>query len=81
MTQDAVVHTKFKFPNFRLGYEEVLKRARAEMARTGCCGLIWVPEVASHYWCNVAYFLEKQGLPFCLINQLGRSRFYISFAF
>lgn len=74
MTQDAVVHTKFKFANSRPGYEEALERARAEMARTGCPGLIFALEAASHYWRNLAYFLEEQGLPFYLINQFSLKR-------
>jgi transposase len=74
MTQDAVVHTKFKFTNSWPGYEEALQRARAEMARTGCPGVIWALEAASHYWRNLAYFLEEQGFSFYLINQFTLKR-------
>jgi len=69
MTQDAVVHSKLKFGNSRQGYEEALERNRADMVRTGCRGVIFAIEVASHYWRNLAYFLEERGVPFRLINQ------------
>ena len=44
MTQDAVVHIKFKFANSRQGCDEALERVRAEMAKTGCRGVIFAIE-------------------------------------
>lgn len=74
MTQDALVHSKFKFANSKRGYEEALERARAEMARTGCRGVIFAIETASHFWRNLAYFLEERGVPFRLINPFTLKR-------
>jgi transposase len=74
MTQDAVVHSKLKFANSRQGYEEALERVRAEMVETGCRGVIFAIETASHYWRNLAYFLEERGIPFRLINQFTLKR-------
>ena len=59
MTQDAVAHTKFKFANSRQGYEQALERVRAEMAKTGCRGVIFAIETGGHYWRNLAYFLRR----------------------
>ena len=74
MTQDAVVHRKFKVINSRRGYEELLERAQAQMAATGCQGVIFAIETASHYWRNLAYFLEERGIPFRLINPFTLKR-------
>jgi len=70
MTQDTIVQTKFKFNNSRSGFEEVLQRARAEMLKTGSKGVIFAIETASHYWRNLAYFLDSHGIPFRLANPL-----------
>ncbi len=35
MTQDTIIHTKFKFANSRQGYEQVMMSARDQMAKTG----------------------------------------------
>ena len=74
MTQDAVVHCKFKVVNSRRGYEELLERSRAQMTATGCRGVMYAIEAASHFWRNLAYFLEKQGVPFRLINPFTLKR-------
>jgi len=68
MTQDAVVHTKFKFANSRQGYNDALDRVRAEMVKTGCRGVAFAIETGGHYWRNFAYFLEDRGVPFRLIT-------------
>lgn len=74
MTQDAVAHLKFKAANSRRGYEELLERSRAEMAATGCRGVIFAIESASHFWRNLAYFLDERGVPFRLINPFTLKR-------
>jgi transposase len=74
MTQDAIVQTKFKFTNSRSGFEEVLERARAEMFGTDSKGVIFAIETASHYWRNLAYFLDEHGIPFRLINPFTLKR-------
>lgn len=74
MTQDAVVHTKFKVNNSREGYEGLLKRARAQIVATRCRGVIFAIETGGHYWRNLAYFLDDQGIPFRLINPFSLKR-------
>ncbi len=74
MTQDAIVHTKFKITNSRQGYEELLERTRAQMVGTSSRGVIFAIEIASHYWRNLAYLLEERGIPFRLINPFTLKR-------
>lgn len=74
MTQDAIVHTKLRVNNSRQGYEELLERAKDQMAAIGARGVIFAIEVASHYWRNLAYFLEEHGIPFRLINAFTLKR-------
>ncbi len=74
MTQDFMVQSKLKFANSRPGFEEALERARLEMIRTGCRGVMVAIETASHYWRNFAYFLDERGIPFRLINQFSLKR-------
>ena len=74
MTQDAIVQKKFKFSNSRDGFEEVLQRARADMLQTGSRGVIFAIETASHYWRNLAYFLDDHGVPFRLVNPFTLKR-------
>lgn len=69
MTQDFTTHSKFKFNNSRQGFEVALEKARAEMMRTGSGGVIFAIETGGHYWRNLAYFLDKRGIPFHFINQ------------
>jgi transposase len=74
MTQDAVVHCKFKVVNSRRGYEELVERSRAQMLATGSRGIIFAIETASHFWRNLAYYLEEHGIPFRLINPFTLKR-------
>lgn len=76
MSQDAVVKRKFKFSNSREGFEEVLQQAMVEVSKAGSRGVIFAIEAGSHYWRNLAYFLDRRGIPFRLINPftLKRSR-------
>lgn len=73
ITEDLMVRTKFKFVNSRVGFEEALDKARAEMVKTGCRGVIFAIETGGHFWRNFAYFLEEVSVPFRLI--ISRSPF------
>ena len=69
MTQDFTTHRKSKFNNSKEGFEMVLERARGEMVKTSCTGVIFAIETGGHYWRNIAYFLDERGIPLRLINQ------------
>jgi len=74
MTEDFLVQGKFKFDNTRNGFEEALERARADMEKAGCHGVIFAIEAASHLWRNFAYFLDEKGIFFRLINPFSLKR-------
>jgi len=74
ITQDFTTQAKFKFDNTREGLEFLLRRARMEMMKSGCRGVMFAIETGGHYWRNVAYFLDEQGIPFRFINQFTLKR-------
>jgi transposase len=74
ITQDFTVQAKFKFDNTREGLEAMLDRAKVEMAKSGCRGVMFAIETGGHYWRNVAYFLDEKGIPFRFINQYTLKR-------
>ena len=74
ITQDFTTRDKFKFDNTREGLETLLRRARTEMVKSGCRGVMFAIETGGHYWRNVAYFLDGQGIPFRFINQFTLKR-------
>jgi transposase len=74
ITQDFTTHAKFKFDNTREGLEMMSGRAKLEMIKSGCLGVIFAIETGGHYWRNVAYFLDEHGLPFRFINQFTLKR-------
>ncbi len=74
ITQDFTIHCKFKFDNTREGLEVMLDRAREEMVKCGCRGVMFAIETGGHYWRNIAYFLDERGLPFRFINQYTLKR-------
>jgi transposase len=74
ITQDFTTRDKFKFDNTREGLETMLRRARMEMVKSGCRGVMFAIETGGHYWRNVAYFLDEQGIPFRFINQFTLKR-------
>jgi len=74
MTQDFTTHNKLKFDNSRAGFEMVLERARTEMLKTDCRGVIFAIETGAHHWRNLAYFLDEKGIPLRLINQYTLKR-------
>jgi len=74
ITQDFTTRDKFKFDNTREGLETMLRRAKTEMVKSGCRGVMFAIETGGHYWRNVAYFLDEQGIPFRFINQFTLKR-------
>ena len=62
ITQDFATKAKFKFDNTREGLETMLARAGMEMVNSGCRGVIFAIETGGHYWRNVAYFRDEQGI-------------------
>ena len=74
ITQDFTTRDKFKFDNTREGLETMLRRARMEMVKAGCRGVMFAIETGGHYWRNVAYYLDEQGIPFRFINQYTLKR-------
>ena len=74
MTQDFTTHAKFKFSNTMEGLEMMLQRAKAEMVKTSCRGVIFAIETGGHYWRNLAYVLDERGIPFHFINQFTLKR-------
>ena len=74
VTQDFTIRDKFKFDNTREGLETMLCRTRSEMVKTNCRGIMFAIETGGHYWRNIAYFLDNQGIPFRFINQYTLKR-------
>jgi len=74
ITQDFTTRDKFKFDNTREGLETMLRRARTEMVKLDCRGIMFAIETGGHYWRNIAYFLDEQGIPFRFINQFTLKR-------
>jgi len=74
ITQDFTTQAKFKFDNTREGLEMMLDRARGEMLKSGCRGVMFAIETGGHYWRNIAYYLDERGIPFRFINQYTLKR-------
>jgi len=74
MTQDTIIHTKFKIANSRQGYEQVMRSTSDQIVKTGSTGVVFAIETGGHYWRNLAYFLDEQGIPFRLINPFTLKR-------
>jgi transposase len=74
ITQDFATRAKFKVDNTREGLETMLCRARTEMVKSDCRGVMFAIETGGHYWRNVAYFLDERGIPFRFINQFTLKR-------
>jgi transposase len=74
ITQDFNTQAKFKFDNTREGLETMLARARVEMVKSNCRGVIFAIETGGHYWRNIAYYLDEWGIPFRFINQFTLKR-------
>jgi len=74
IAQDFTTRDKFKFDNTREGLETMLRRARTEMVKSDCRGVMFAIETGGHYWRNLAYALDEQGIPFRFINQFTLKR-------
>ena len=74
ITQDFTTQAKFKFDNTREGLEMMLNRARLEMLKSSCRGVMFAIETGGHYWRNIAYYLDERGIPFRFINQYTLKR-------
>jgi transposase len=74
INEDLVVQTKFKFVNSKNGFDEALEKARVEMVKAGCRGVMFAIETGGHFWRNFAYFLEERGIPFRLVSQFTLKR-------
>jgi transposase len=74
ITQDFTTQAKFKFDNTREGLEMMLDRARVEMLKSECRGVMFAIETGGHYWRNIAYYLDERGIPFRFINQYTLKR-------
>jgi transposase len=74
ITQDFTTQAKFKFDNSGEGVEMMLDRAREEMVKCGCRGVMFAIETGGHYWRNIAYYLDDRGIPFRFINQYTLKR-------
>ena len=74
MTQDTIIHTRFKFANSRQGYEQVMRSTSDQIVKTDSTGVTFAIETSGHYWRNLAYFLGGQGIPFRLINPFTLKR-------
>jgi transposase len=62
ITQDFIVRDRFKLNNTREGLELLVRRVRVEMVKADCRGVMFAIETGGHYWRNVAYFLDEQGV-------------------
>jgi len=74
ITQDFTTRDKFKFDNTREGLEIMLRRARTEMVKSSCRGVMFAIETGGHYWRNIAYFLDERGIPSRFINAFTLKR-------
>ncbi len=74
ITQDLTLRDRFKLDNTREGLEFMVRRVRTEMVKSDCRGVMFAIETGGHYWRNIAYFLEAQGIPFRFINQYTLKR-------
>jgi len=74
ITQDFTTQVKFKFDNTTEGLEMMLDRAKVEIVKSGCRRYYICHRDGGHYWRNVAYFLDKKGIPFRFINHFTLKR-------
>ncbi len=55
MTQDTIIHTKFKFANSGQGYKQVMRSTSDQVVKTGSTGVIFAIETGGHYWRNLVH--------------------------
>ena len=74
ITQDLSVRDRLKFDNTKEGLDFLLNRVRGEMMKSESRGVMFAIETGGHYWRNIAYYLDKKGIPFRFINQYTLKR-------
>ena len=74
ITQDLTIRDRFKLDNTKEGLEFMVRRVRTEMVKSDCRGVMFAIETGGHYWRNIAYYLDEQGIPFRFINQYTLKR-------
>jgi transposase len=74
ITQDLEMQARFKLDNTREGLDFLVQRARSEMDKSGCRGVMLAIETGGHYWRNIAYYLDDKGIPYRFINQYTLKR-------
>jgi transposase len=74
MSQDAVVRKKLRFGNSRGSFEGMLGQVKVEASKAGCDGVVFAIEAGSHYWRNLAYFLDKEEALFRLVSPFTLKR-------
>jgi transposase len=74
MTYDLVFHTRFRFANSHEGFQNLVQRAQDLVSKTGSAGILFSIEAAGHYWRNLGYFLDDQGIQFRLVNPFTLKR-------
>ena len=55
MTQDTIIHTKFKFANSRQGHKQVMRSTSDQAVKAGSTGVIFAIETGGHYWRNLVH--------------------------
>ena len=68
MMPQAMVILKFKVDNSLDGFTHLCQRVDHEVDRQGFHGAMYAIEAGSHFWRNLAYFLEERSQPFRLVN-------------
>lgn len=74
MTREAVIRTKFKVGNDRKDFEQLIVKVKSEVSKAGASGAIFAIEAGGHYWRNLAYYLQAEGLLFRMINPFTLKR-------
>jgi transposase len=68
MTDRAEIRTKFKLNNNAQGFAELVRRVQKECDSVGAEGAIFAIEAGSHYWRNLAYYLQERDWRLRLIS-------------
>ena len=74
ITQDLTIQARFKLDNTREGLDLLVQRAKSEMDKSDCRGVMLAIETGGHYWRNIAYYLDDKGIPYRFINQYTLKR-------
>lgn len=74
MTLGARVQAKRKFDNALCGFEALAAWAREQMVVSGSRDVMYAIEAGGHYWRNVAYYLEGNGMALRLVSPFTLKR-------